>query len=133
MMRCKRAGRGNGARIVNADAPRQFPLSRVKQTSLPHRKMSAYDPKRTSMPHPWAPLFLLVLRPTARDIHSPKAAANVPINEHFCAALAHVFVMRAAHAPMKPVYTQLPYQSCDLRSAVCSSASELSPKVLGRS
>jgi hypothetical protein len=63
---CKRAVGGHPARFIysaisgrklkrpaaqTTQPVQQCPLSGAKRTSLPHRKMSAYDPKRTLPPH----------------------------------------------------------------------------------
>jgi hypothetical protein len=48
VMRCKRAGRGNGARIAKADALRPMSAFGVKRTWLFAARISAYVPKTSS-------------------------------------------------------------------------------------
>jgi hypothetical protein len=47
VMRCNRAGRGNGARIADADAPPNVRFWGVKRTLLGHHGVSGFEPKRT--------------------------------------------------------------------------------------
>ena len=60
----------------------QCPLSGVNRTSLPHRKMSAYDPKRTKAPRfPLVYAIVTVGRPQPMQTSKPKKLTAASLDE----------------------------------------------------